>query len=265
MGRAVGQSKQDDDFLDAVRAGDCEAAQKHLSLGAKINTHGADEKTALLIAAEKGDSRIVTMLLQNKAARDWQDADGNTALLLSLRNGRTDASLMLLSENFNTAATSNKGENVMTLAAKGNLCIVFAKLAATGLDVDLRDKQQHTPLMHAIHADMAGASVPMILSMKADINARDEDGRTPLMHAVLAGKGDIVKTLLLAGAKSNLTDKRGMSALDHAASWHKDALVTELKNAFLKYDVPQFSSGTKQPVKPLHVARFRPESARPLV
>jgi len=263
MARAQNQTRQDEELLKAVRASDYDVAEKLIAAGAKINTHGADEKTALLIAAEIGDSRMIKLLLKNNAARDWQDEHGNTALLLALRHARVDASITLLQENFNTAAVSHKGENVMTLAAKGNLSGVFTMLAASGLDPDMRDGQRRTPLMHAVYADMASVSVPLLLDMKTDINAQDEDGRTPLMHAVLAGKRDIVKTLLLAGAKSSITDKRGMNALDHAASWKNEALVTELKEAFVKYDVPMFKSGTQRPVKPLHVTRFRKSGAQP--
>jgi uncharacterized protein len=56
----------------------------------------------------------------------------------------------------------------------------------------------------------------------AQVNARDQDGRTPLMHAVLAVDADprIVELLIERGADVNAADSHGWTALHFAAQDH---------------------------------------------
>jgi ankyrin repeat protein len=68
----------------------------------------------------------------------------------------------------------------------------------------------------------------------AEVNLRDQDGRTPLMHAVLADDADpaIVKLLIERGADVNLVDvDQKWSALHFAARDQKEAIVRALLEA----------------------------------
>ena len=58
----------------------------------------------------------------------------------------------------------------------------------------------------------------MLLDLGADIDARDSDGMTPLLHAAAEARdAKTIRHLLQAGADINLRDAKGMSALLHAA------------------------------------------------
>src|SRR5262245_39477554 len=68
----------------------------------------------------------------------------------------------------------------------------------------------------------------------AEVNLRDEDGRTPLMHAVLADDADpaIVKLLIQRGANVNLVDDgQEWSALHFASRDQKEPIVRVLLEA----------------------------------
>ncbi len=54
--------------------------------------------------------------------------------------------------------------------------------------------------------------------MVVDINVQDEDGRTVLMYAAFNGHTELMKDLILRGAKVNLKDVNGRTALMLASS-----------------------------------------------
>lgn len=57
------------------------------------------------------------------------------------------------------------------------------------------------------------ATVQRLLKTGVDVNGADCDGRTALMLAACSGKMDVVRFLMLHGAKPDVTDKFGGSAL----------------------------------------------------
>ncbi|KAI9310141.1 hypothetical protein BX666DRAFT_2011308 [Dichotomocladium elegans] len=61
-----------------------------------------------------------------------------------------------------------------------------------------------------------------------DINAKDEDGTTPLIYAACFGKVDIAQMLLEAGAKTDIQDASGWSALMWATTNHHGNIVKVL-------------------------------------
>ena len=64
-----------------------------------------------------------------------------------------------------------------------------------------------------------------------DINARDKEGRTPLMHAARWGHTDIVIALVDKGADVNIKDEGGNTALMVATKGRYIEIVTLLKAA----------------------------------
>lgn len=65
-------------------------------------------------------------------------------------------------------------------------------------------------------ADRDTDRVSQLLAAGADVDARDEDGATPLMHAAHAGDLALVRLLLAAGADVHATDRNAWTALAKA-------------------------------------------------
>jgi hypothetical protein len=84
-----------------------------------------------------------------------------------------------------------------------------------------------TTLFGAIKDDSPD-QVDGLIRLGANVNARDRDLETPLMHAAFAGIPQIVERLLSAGAAVNDRDRRGQTSLHNAASGNWDEETTHI-------------------------------------
>lgn len=92
------------------------------------------------------------------------------------------------------------------------------RLLAEGANPNERDAAGES-LLH-IAATLADTGPAWLLVRAgANIEAVDPQGVTPLMTATLNGRPEVARFLLRRGAKPNVQDKRGRSALHWASNW----------------------------------------------
>ena len=99
-----------------------------------------------------------------------------------------------------------------------------------GADVNTRDRNGWSPLMHAANRGYT-LMVPPLLSAQADVNSRAADGATALFMAVLQGHEEIATMLVRAGADISIRGPRGRTPLEIAQLQNLDRIVTFLKRA----------------------------------
>jgi Ankyrin repeats (3 copies) len=75
------------------------------------------------------------------------------------------------------------------------------------------------------------AALRRLLGANADVDARDAQGRTALMHAVLHGQTQAVELLLAAGANPLAADNDGRTALQAAEAGGRPAIVEALQHS----------------------------------
>ncbi|KAM6190423.1 ankyrin repeat domain-containing protein 35 [Sarcoramphus papa] len=187
-------NKQDQKLLEAVEKGDVgrvsALASRKTARPAKLNAVG---QSAFHLAASKGLTECLTLLLAHGAPVNEKNDDGNTALHLA------------------------------TIACQPQCVKVLLQYGANESHVD---GQNRTPLHWAASSGCA-SSVLLLCDHEALLDVTDAHGQTPLMLAARGNHAAICAQLLRRGADPNLADKDKKTALTLACE-HRSLESAEL-------------------------------------
>ena len=140
------------------------------------------------------------------------------------------------------ATHSVHASEMIDAVSAGNLAAV-EKLFANGTGVNVRDSGRA-----ALGVAQDGAMARWLIAHGADVNAADSDGQTVLMQQAGAGRAEVVRALVNAGAKlDTLSTKWQSTALTQALDAEKLDVVRILRDAGAKDDTVTESRG--QPVR----------------
>jgi hypothetical protein len=114
--------------------------------------------------------------------------------------------------NFHPTATKIR-DNIKT----GNIAGLAAQIAE-GVDINSRDEQNWTPLMHAVSNNVSLKVVQFLLENGASVNVVNDQKYTALMLAVAGDAVDCVEILLQAGADRTHTSDYADSIISEAGS-----------------------------------------------
>ena len=93
--------------------------------------------------------------------------------------------------------------------------VKIRSLLESGVDINIRDKQERTPLHTAID-QKKNQIVKLLLEKNADVNLIDNMGDTPMHLAVKTGQLKVVELLIEKGADVNAVDAQSNSPLSMA-------------------------------------------------
>jgi hypothetical protein len=140
------------------------------------------------------------------------------------------------------ATHSIHANEMIDAVSAGNMAAV-ENLFANGTGVNVRDSGRTT-----LGVATDGAMARWLIAHGADVNAADGDGQTVLMQQSGAGRTDVVRALVNAGAKlDTLSTKWRSTALTQALDAEKMDVVRILRDAGAKDDTVTESRG--QPVR----------------
>jgi len=208
---------------DAVRANDSVAVEALLAGGAAVDeldpmmgqplhvavsqgnrditeiliNHGADLEAAsalqgaraLHLAAEFGDTAMVTLLLDGGAEIDSRDDENRTPLYRAAVGGHAETVGVLLDRGAMIDARENtKGQTALMQAALRGESDMVRLLVMRGADIHGADASGRTSFRLAASAESFanvgdGSLITYLAAQGADIDARESDGSTPLAWA----------------------------------------------------------------------------------
>lgn len=143
----------------------------------------------LAAAVEADDLPLVSDLLAQSAHPD-ELYQNWTATQRAAANGRKAILQALLAHGADVQQRNNSvGDSLLHLAANGMYPSVFALLQAAGLDVNVRNQFQHTPLFAAASLDDTSGTLELLL-LGADPALRDTAGQTAA-EVALARENDL--------------------------------------------------------------------------
>ncbi len=160
-----------------------------------LNVSNLENQTALHIAAQKGLTEIVTMLIKAGIDKEMKDKAGNTALMIAAENGNEN-----IVKTLTAAGVSMKTRNAKNLQA--------IHLAVIAKDIEV---------------------VEILLDKGADVNVAGDSGLTPLHYAAQMGNSDIARVLLGKGASKTAIDNFKRTPSKLAAKYKHKALAKMLK------------------------------------
>jgi ankyrin repeat protein len=243
----------------AARAGQFEFAQYlcELSLkhGVDINKADKNGDTPLILAAERGHTEVVGLLLAKKVveankadgqygpiSRIWvaikrlvevvrsllpknvnkANKDGETPLTLAAKKGHKEVVELLLDHVANVSKIDKNDKTSLTLAAK----------KGHTEEVNKPNKSGDTLLILAVKGGHKEV-VELLLNRGADVNKPNKDGYTPLILAAARGHTEIVKLLLDHKADVNeaeATIRRNTPLMRAAEGGHLEIVELLLNN-----------------------------------
>uniref|UniRef100_A0A1A7Y1X8 Retinoic acid induced 14 n=1 Tax=Iconisemion striatum TaxID=60296 RepID=A0A1A7Y1X8_9TELE len=167
----------------------------------------------LLASVEHGELDKVVSLLSKKGANAVKlDSEGKSALHVAAARGLTECLAVILSHGADLSVTDAAGFTPLHLAAKNNHVECCRKLIQNKCPVDTMDSSGRTSLHHA--AAVGNVQIVQLLcEVKSPINLKDADGITPLMLSAKHGHSEVCSTLLDCGAEINTSDNTGRTAL----------------------------------------------------
>ena len=199
-------------LFEAAIEGDGQRIQHILNEGGKIDATLENNATALMFAAQAGQTNSVFTLLDHGADINAGDDMGWTPLMIAAQKGRTEVVRMLLDSGADIQAANDGGMTALLLAVLDGHTDIVRMLLNSGADIDAGDENNWTPLMIAAYEGHIEA-VRLLLSKGADIDAKDREGMTALIIAAFLQPEDMIELLLDNGADPNQKSCRGFSPL----------------------------------------------------
>lgn len=109
------------------------------------------------------------------------------------------------------------GTSALIVATSSKQQDVVEWLIEAGADVGLRDVLGRNALMYACQAwERRTAIFDTLVAHTPDLDEKDPEGYTALIHAARSDRPDLVRALLAAGAGLHIRDRYGYTALGHA-------------------------------------------------
>jgi ankyrin repeat protein len=243
-----------DELLEAAETGDIDRVQSLISDGVDIEVRRKpDERTAIMIAAENGNTKIIQLLVEAGVEADTIDSGGKTALMLAANNGHIETVKLLLSIEIDRYAKDHRYHDAIMYAAYAGHVEVVRILVDKKSDLDtalsVAKTKEIAEILISAGADVNSASaawpalvrqsrlgntevVALLLSADAEVNTRDEKwmGASALSGAAEFGRIEIVRMLMEAGADVNARDNEGRTALMSASGNGHTDIVRMLIN-----------------------------------
>lgn len=222
-------------LLEAVRSNRLDVVQRLLEQGAGVDEADTRGQTPLMAAAMLGEIPILKLLLSKGASVTRKDELGDTALIWAAIGGKSKAATALLAAGADPNAEDRNGSTALIRATGGGFAECALALIRGAADVDHVMSSTQT----ALHFAPNTVLVHILLAAGADVNGKALSGiprgarLTPLMQAAQAGRLDVVKSLLAAGARSDLRDSQGFTAYDYALINRRSDCAKALESATL--------------------------------
>jgi ankyrin repeat protein len=190
-----------------------------LKAGADLEAEDANQRKPVMVAAERGYSRAVKMLLDRGFSPNFMDERGYTLLMAAAGDAYPPIAyskvetveLLLKSGADPNLSKDGCGSALSGAAYRGDIQVMKA-LLRKGAKINLDCPKVYSPLLWAVEGRKVEAA-RLLVEAGADIKAIDREGNDALMMAALRGDAAMTQMLLAKGFPFNNKRADGWSAL----------------------------------------------------
>lgn len=206
-------TKIESSLLEAVQSNNINLVKEILTINPKdINSRDAQNRTALMLNTD--DSlEIVKLLINHGAFINTKDYKGNTALMIASEKGYTKLVALLLTEYVQVNAKNNEGLSALHLATINGYTEIVELLIKNRADINDPMPNRLLPIFEAVTKGYTSI-VKLYLDKGANVNSTISSTRTSLLAIASAlGNSSTVQLLLEKGANPNLANKFGVTPI----------------------------------------------------
>ncbi|KAM3838810.1 CARD- and ANK-domain containing inflammasome adapter protein-like [Vipera latastei] len=237
----AGRHKNQHNFLHmAALKDESDLVQILLKNGAFVNARDEKGQTALSYAVSQGHEKTVKVLLEGGAKVD-------SSIIDATFNSNNQSLFKILLE-YARGLSSESMVSALFKAIGKDLHGIVAALIERGIDINVRNEEQYTPLLLACKMGKI-KSAKVLIEKGASLKDKAPNLSSPLHLAVEAGASSIAQMLLQKGIDPNITAQGNQTPLHVAALYNRGALVDLLIEGGAKIDAVTIDLFT-----PLHMA-----------
>jgi ankyrin repeat protein len=174
--------------------------------------------TPLMIAAGRGNTESLQLLLEKGASPDARTHQGWTAMFCAVVADALDAVKVLLGYQSDRGLEErdNRGYTALLIAAEHVKLGPAQLLAEHGANLEATNDQGETALMLVVKKLSIDSNLftEWLIKAGAQLDKQDDEGLTALHHAVLHANGNAIEALLNAGARNDIQNIRGKMPKD---------------------------------------------------
>ncbi|XP_076081481.1 uncharacterized protein LOC143052358 [Mytilus galloprovincialis] len=181
-----------------------------LDTGADYNKCDMYGLSPVMIACRYGHTEILRILLEKGADNNKCTNDGWSPVLMASRYGHTETVRILLEKGADNNKCSNDSWSPVMMACRNGHTEIVRILLETGADYNKCNNDSWSPVLMACkygHTE----TVRMLLDKGADYNKCNNDGWSPVMSTCRYGQIEIVRILLDTGADYDQCNSDGWS------------------------------------------------------
>lgn len=221
----------------AVKHSKPEIISTLLKHDAQVNQVAYRGVNAVQVAAQRGDQKVLQILLDAGGFPVNSDEQGRDAMMSAIELGHTDVAALLLKHIFGDSGNKGKAtaqladsyapvDRYILLATQHHADEVLGQLLPHATAIAAEDEQGRNALWFAA-SEGNSKLIPMLLKAGIPADQADHQGRTPFLMAVHNGCLECAKQLLPM-SKINHQSDTGNTALMMAASNGDESLVSWL-------------------------------------
>lgn len=181
-----------------------------------------DDKEAL----KEAYTMFLAAIKNHKDKLDNTNSSGNTALHIAALRGVTDIVDLLMKEGLDPGQPNLEGETPAYIASQEGHAEIITLLEKKDPELlRVKDEEGNTIITAAVINMRADLLDRLVEIMPDLINEQNNLGKTALIYASEYGEIDLVKSLLKAGADPSIKDKENKNAAIWAKEWNHNEIV----------------------------------------